>query len=370
MSELFAAGAKVDITPPVGALMDGYVDRPGASSEIHDRLYSRALVLRMDGRTAAIVSCDLCWLGSATLSDVRKKAEPLGVDEVLLAATHTHSGPAVADFIVGPTALGTDYVLSLPDLIADSIESATEKLRPVTGDVSVGSAALSVNRRVGSLPVDPAVVTLTFRDELGKPVAGVLNYSCHPTVLGPANRQISADYAGRVAELMEESQGGSFVSLFLNGACGDVNPSTCDGYLCDGTFDDVSAMARRLAEASRDSSGAKPLDCGELGFDRSRIGPLPPLGLSVELTAINLGGVALLGVPGELFASTGLWLRKQLSPRSLVIAGFANGYAGYFPTQDAFERRDYETKKICWVDASAEEAIRREASALLEKVCG
>jgi hypothetical protein len=82
---------------------------------------------------------------------------------------------------------------------------------------------------------------------------------------------------------------------------------------------------------------------------------------------MSLGGVILLAAPGELFASTGLFLRKTTSS-PLMIAGFANGYVGYFPTQDAFERRDYETRRICWVDSSAEEVIRSEASALLERV--
>lgn len=369
MAGLSVAGARVDITPPVGIPMDGYIDRSSPSKGIHDRLYSRVLVLRMGGKTAAIVSCDLCWLGSTTVSEVRRKARAAGADEVLVAATHTHSGPAVADLIAGPTTLGTDYILSLPDLIAGAIESASERLQPVTAEVKVGDAGLSVNRRLSSLPVDPAVVTLTFKDDGGRPVAGVVNYSCHPTVLGPTNRKISADYPGRVAELIEESHGGGFVSLFLNGACGDVNPSTCDGYLCEGTFSDVSTMAQRLFDASRNSSGSKLLDCSEIRFRSARIGPLASWGLNLEITTMNLGGVALLGVPGELFASTGLWLRKKMHPRPLVVAGFANGYAGYFPTQDAFDRRDYETRKICWVDASAEEVIRGEASALLDNVC-
>jgi hypothetical protein len=350
----------------MGIALDGYSARTNPSSGIHDRLYSRVLVLRTGGGMSAIISCDLCWLGGATVSEVRKKAKEAGVDELILAATHTHSGPAVADFIVGPTQIEAGYVLSLPDLITGAIKDASQRLRPVTAEVRVGSAALSINRRLGSLPVDPTVVTLNFRDDEGKPVAGILNYPCHPTVLGPPNRKVSADYPGKVSELIEESHGNGFVSLFLNGACGDVNPSTCDGYHCEGTFADVSAMAQRLAGASRNSSG-KPFDPRDIRHMRSRIGPLPPWELSFELTAMSLGGVILLAAPGELFASTGLFLRKTTSS-PLMIAGFANGYVGYFPTQDAFERRDYETRRICWVDSSAEEVIRSEASALLERV--
>jgi len=367
MPDLFVAGARADITPPAGIALDGYSARTNPSVGVHDRLYARALLLRAGGRTFAVVSCELCWLGVATVSEVRERAKAEGVDEVVLAATHTHSGPAVADYIVGPSMLETGYVLSLPDLIAGAIRDAGKRLRPATAEVRVASANLSINRRLASLPVDPAVVALDFRDAGGKPVAGILNYGCHPTVLGPPNRMISADYPGKLSELIEEKHGGDFTSLFLNGACGDVNPSTCAGYHCEGTFGDVSTIARRLADESGASSG-KPFNCGEIRLERSRVGPLPPWGLTFELTAMSMGEVVLVSAPGELFASTGLHLRNLVSPRPLIIAGFADGYAGYFPTQDAFDRRDYETRRICWVDASAEEAILREASALLEKV--
>jgi hypothetical protein len=367
MPDLYAAGAKADITPPVGIAMDGYSARPNPSTGIHDRLYSRVLLLRANGKTFAVISCDLCWLGDTTVAEVRERAKAVGVDEVLLTATHTHSGPAMADFIVGPRMLEAEYVLSLPSQIIDAVKSASQQLRPVTAVVSAGETNLSVNRRMSSLPVDHTVVSLAFQDDEGKPAAEVLNYACHPTVLGPPNRQISADYPGRLSEIVEGSRGGAYVSLFLNGACGDVNPSTCDGYHCEGTFADVSTMARRLAAASLDSSDGTPFGCSEIRFERSRVGPLPPWGLSFELTAMNMGGVALLAAPGELFASTGLWLRRKFSPLPLLIVGFANGYAGYFPTKDSFDRRDYETKRICWVDASAEEVIRSEATALIEK---
>ena len=369
MSELRAGASKVDITPPVGTTMDGYSDRPEPSTGIHDRLYCRALVLKTGQTKVALVSVDLCWLNRTVVLDVRKKATASGVDEVFLAATHTHSGPAVADFIVRPTTLGTDYILSLPGLIAGAIEAASHRDRPATIETSIGEANLSINRRLRSLPVDPTVTSLNFRDNQGKPVAGVLNYSCHPTVLGPSNRQVSADYPGKVAELVEAENGEGYVSLFLNGACGDVNPATCDGYRCDGSYDDVSRMAKRLMGAAKRAQGSKSPQGKGIFSGATRIGPLPPWGLSFELTAMDLDGVALLGVPGEVFASTGAYLRRALPSHLLVVSGFTNGYAGYFPTQDAFERKDYETRRICWVDASAEAEIRAGASSLLERVC-
>ena len=75
-----------------------------------------------------------------------------------------------------------------------------------------------------------------------------------------------------------------------------------------------------------------------------------------------------MGIPGEVFASTGLALKKRFGVGNLVVTGYANGYIGYLPTEDAFVRQDYETKKVCWVDKSAEEAIRTNAVPLAKRV--
>ena len=61
MSELYAGIAKGDLTPPVGALLFGYgFHRP--ASQVDDRLFATALVLRRDGKTVALVGIDWCLL--------------------------------------------------------------------------------------------------------------------------------------------------------------------------------------------------------------------------------------------------------------------------------------------------------------------
>lgn len=370
--ELLRAGcAKVDITPPVGTTMDGFAARILPSEGIHDRLFGRVIVIE-DGRTSvALVSCDVCWFTEAMVQEVKRQATAIGVDFMILAATHNHSGPAMTDFVVSLTLSGAEYIHKLPGLIADTIQSAHRKLQPVSLTVGRSKAWVSINRRKTSVEIDPEVIMLILKNEAGRPIAGVLNYGCHPTVLGQENRQISADYPGCCAELIERSFGEEFVCLFFNGACGDVNPKTCIGYDCRGTFADVLEIARKLASVSAKHSHFTEIQSDEgIRFENSTIGPFPPYDLRFEINALGVGDLVIFGIPGEVFASTGLWLKEHTGITNLLLASYTNGYIGYLPAKDAFVRKDAETEWVCWVDNTAEEVLRTEAATLAGKISG
>ena len=66
-----AGSAKVDITPPKGVPMGGYLARTQPADGIHDPLFARALVLD-DGRLrVAVVCCALLALDPSTARAVR-----------------------------------------------------------------------------------------------------------------------------------------------------------------------------------------------------------------------------------------------------------------------------------------------------------
>ena len=56
-----AGGAKTNITPPLGTLINGDFIAHYAR-EIHDQLYSKALVLQDDKITIAIIVVDICTM--------------------------------------------------------------------------------------------------------------------------------------------------------------------------------------------------------------------------------------------------------------------------------------------------------------------
>ena len=94
-----AGRAKIDITPAAGTPMDGYYVRSEPSIGVHDPLYCRAVVLDDGSKTLAIASCDLCWVTYPVVTEVRRQAALVGIDHVFISATHSHSGPAIADFL-------------------------------------------------------------------------------------------------------------------------------------------------------------------------------------------------------------------------------------------------------------------------------
>src|SRR5688572_7460291 len=87
----------IDITPPVGTALDGYGGRVDVSLGVHDALFARCLFLDDGTRQLAIVVCDLIGVGRGLVGRARQLiTERLGIaaENVLVAATHTHAGPA------------------------------------------------------------------------------------------------------------------------------------------------------------------------------------------------------------------------------------------------------------------------------------
>ncbi len=253
-----AGVAEADITPPVGVDLTGYVARLGHSVGVHDALHARALVLE-DGETrAAIVVCYLMALADETVQAARQAiAAAVGTapEHVMLACTHTHSGPATV-FLHQCGEVDPRYVATLPGALREVAAAAAARLEPAC--VAAGAGDLpqgAFNRRgSGSTPdTTVGVVRLTRID--GTAMATLMTYGCHPVVMGPDNLLISADYPGVAARTVAEALDGT--ALFLTGACGDVNP------VRRGAFAEVAWLGEAVAaEVTRVAEG---LGAGEVG---------------------------------------------------------------------------------------------------------
>src|SRR5512143_4035833 len=94
---LKAAVMPVEITPPIGVRMEGYAARTGPSNDVHDPLFVTLLVLRSNKSGIAIVTLDLIAVTLAFTNRLRAALSPLlEIPEecILVATSHTHSGPA------------------------------------------------------------------------------------------------------------------------------------------------------------------------------------------------------------------------------------------------------------------------------------
>lgn len=213
---------------------------------VHDDVSARAVVLRPEGR-APLAICRIDAIGTtAELHGlVAEKLAPLGYapERVLLVATHTHSGPGSYFRTPFACVVGTDvYRPELEARIADAcvaaITSAHASARPAelvlarTRDRGLdGVPLLAKNRRArrfdpGTIhpdDIDDEVGLLLLREREAKtPIALLLNYAVHPTVLGSDNLHFSGDLGHGLEEALEARLGAP--ALFVNGAEGDIAP--------------------------------------------------------------------------------------------------------------------------------------------------
>lgn len=375
-----------DVTPVNGEDLCGFAARTGKTTGIHDRLFSKWIALD-DGQARVVIGGnDIIGFSRSLAVAVRRSvagAAEVPVRNVHLAATHTHSGPA-AVHLRRCGKMSPSYVRKLQTTM---IEAGCEAVRNLDGDIEIGvaagSAGAALNRRDPKAgPVDRTVVLVGLRDRrTGKLVSTICNFACHAVVMGEHNCRVSADYPGRVQSLIEQATGAP--CMFLNGACGDLNPRLAHSV----NFDDVDTIASEVATealrlqkelqwsatpgfAARSLKVKLPTQVPtsrrelEVRFDRvTSAFHLPadifadrletyadklkngtfPRSVEAELSAVELSPeLGVFFLPGEVFTEIGMQIRKLAPWRHTLIVGYADGCVGYLPTRKAYDNPTYE----------------------------
>lgn len=425
---MWVGAAKTVITPPPGAGLAGFAARESGARGVHDDLYARALVLEDGGERAALILCDLCELDAPFVARVRRRVEEAGGiprASVMVAATHTHGAPATTALCCAPP--DPSWLGTLEHSAAAVAAEACRNLEPADAAVGCGrEASVGRNRRRPDGPVDPTVTVVRF-DHVDTAPASLVHYACHPTVLGPDNVLVTRDYVGFTVDAVERVTDGW--GAFANGACGDINVGHSAGLTALGlptagrTFERAEALGLRLAvEAIRASRDARPVR-GPIAARRRTVTvpvrslPEPEARSTVlaqrrhveslvtagaaadataearlalfyaesalqwaergagpteetEVQAMAIGDLALIALPGEFFAESGLRLRDRSPFPYTVVIGYANGCLGYVPPASAFEEGGYETRLSPWsrVAPDAEAAILEAAGGVLDEL--
>lgn len=380
--ELLAGVARVEITPPIGAPMGGYAAREGPSTGVHDPLYATALVLKSAGLTVAIVSCDLRSFPServVALARERKLA-----DHVMLAVTHNHSGPLTWENKSWPRP-ERSWFAETEDKILGALETASKQMFSARVAAGFGEIYLGHNRRqLGAdgkvtmlwrnaekrptAPLDPTVGVIRIDDATGKPRAVVVNYACHAVVLGPDNRQISADYPGYLARRLERKLDGA-LCLFTQGGAGDINPYLDKQPVAQNGFGEAEKMgnaladaaltvARRLKPATNDNAKLQAA-AGVLNF-RDRWDAQKSLRAGLTTLLLN-NQIAIVTIPGEPFVDLQIALRDKSEVPYTFLFGYtysAGGeWIGYVPTLRAASEGGYGAGYNTRIEVGAGEAM-------------
>jgi neutral ceramidase len=222
MPALSVGVATVDITPPVGCEMGGYAARKGRAESIAAPLRCRAFVFDDARSQLALVICDLLFVTRDISALARRLIEEeSGIPPhcVMVTGTHTHSGPAGLTMGLDPV-----FAESVSRKIAGSVAEALLGKQPARLKYAeTGVTTISQNRRDPDGPIE-TTVRLLIADADGdpRPIATIVNYACHATVLEYDNLALSPDFPGEVAASLEQNVGGQ--AAYLQGCAGSINP--------------------------------------------------------------------------------------------------------------------------------------------------
>lgn len=395
---IFMAGAaEVDITPPVGTSLAGSL-KPRQSVGIQDPLYVKAIALESGGERLCCVLLDLICLPRAigdAAAALASKRTGIPASHIVWFASHTHTGPYTADMLGDSMPdINRAWLDALPLKFADAVEKAAASMRPARmsreraycfnagynrrlkfkGDREInrwllhrGEDALQSLGSAG--PIDPEIGILCFDDEQGNPIAILWNHALH------ANRNFglnfSADFPGVVAARIREKFGCGVVTLFMPGACGDINP--LDGLTYRQVGDTLANAIIARLEKREPRGGAVELNSAKRDIivpwrdpadqDDSRVSSsqwdeeyqnmfraeaeymkqCPEKSDRTIIQAWRIGEVAFVGLPGEAFAGLGLEIKGKSPFAWTYPVELAGDYLGYLVTEQAWTAGGYES---------------------------
>jgi neutral ceramidase len=378
-ADLRAAAVKTDITPQNSQWLLGYQARQ--SNGVHDNIYHRVLALEAAGTPFYLISTDLC-LFSPNFHDsvMREVQNRTGIDpsHVWWSVTHTHAAPEVGPPDMYKALLGRsdhdwdrDYTTLVTNALIEAVKAARDKLEPARLSFTTTTSNANINRRArdadGKIslglnpdgPVDRQVNLLRVTRPDGSPIALVVNYAMHGTVMSGQNLKISGDGPGVVATYLEEQLGGTV--LYVNGAAGNIAPiysvyaDPSSGHLSEfrvllgdrviaaaramppGTDRVVIRHAQQVVETARREDLVWPDELAAYATsDRQRIK------LPLRFVAIN--DTVIWSAPVEMFCEIHMNIRERSPFKQTFYFGYTNGWFGYLPTAKGFEEGGYEPR--------------------------
>jgi neutral ceramidase len=424
---LHAGAAREDISPADSQFLFGYPHVERLSTGIHDPLMSAALCLSNGDRSILFCSNDIIFIPRASAARIRRAVSATtGIPEagILISATHTHSGPITVDCLsneADPVVPRADprYLAFMEERIIAACTRAAERLAPARAGMGIADATgVGTNRRDPAGPRDPQVPVLLVRPASGEaPIACMLLYCMHPTVLHEDSRLVSADFPGMARQYLGRVLGAGCTVLYHTGPEGNQSPR----HVTRGnTFAEAGRLGEMLGRAvervvpaitCRDDltleAGGKTTDLPRRGFPpveeaeeklaraRARLETLRLQGaprqeartaecdlfgaeetvtlaraardgriaetyracLPAEIQVLKVGPWAYVGWPGEVFVEYGLRVRAA-HPGSFVI-NLANGeLQGYIVTEEAAREGGYEASNALFSHESGDILVR------------
>ena len=373
IAQSFLAGAaKRVITPDPLLPVSGGIGMPNPVSEQKGDLYARAFVMVKDSIKVAIVNVDnLGW--PAQLGDRSRELIPgIPPENILIGATHTHSGPDAYGFPdeTGKHHADLAYLDFCVQQIADAVNEALASAQPANLKIATGKAEgkIAFNYYAEDLYDPRCGIIQALSQDTDSVIATLLNYAIHPEVLGANRGLLSPDLCGPLYDRLEEKVGGT--ALFMNSALGGM--VTADNRDEDGksigTWEECIRIGELLAdEGLRIIADAPSLVDPELACFSTRVTfpvesqmmqaimELSPLAyegpdysqIHTTMNLVNVGTAQILTIPGEALPNIGYYLKRKMTKAHPFLFGLTQDAFGYILTSEdynSFGKYDYITR--------------------------
>jgi len=410
-----AATAKINITPPFGTPMGGNVRVDNKARGVHDELFCNVLIFNDGQKKICLLGFDVIGLNYTTCNDIKnaiKSLTKIPVSNIVIWATHTHSGPDTCALLSKGIDVHIDkYLDDLKRKVVVGVEEANKNYKEII--LKVGSTSvpdLSFNRRLvkkdGSVvmnfeefetaditgatgPIDKELISLSIWDEDNNLFAILVNFALHPAVLVGYKWLISRDFIHYLDEFIVKTFGQQAVTLFANGAEGNINHLNYNDPTRLRSFAETERIGTKLGQyvcAAIESSSilndkiqfiskkvTLPLreiteqekEWTDMVIERDKnlvedmVDGIPDKTYAkmikemllrpdneceTVLQGLAIGNFAFVTFPGEAYVEFGLQV-KEISPfKNTMIIGLANSYSGYIPKKEAFSQGGYEVR--------------------------
>lgn len=368
--ELRVGAAKRIITPDPLLPVSGGMGPTAPATKKLGEMSTRAVVVASGDTKFAIVSVDALGFPSVLVSKVAAQVKNIKPENIIVGATHTHSGP---DFYAFPDGKGghsgdLKYIDQVCVWMAEAINEAEKNLQPAKFRSAVGNVEGQVAYNYYAVELyDPRANVLQFVNKQDQPIATLVNYAIHPEVLGNEVGAMSPDLIGPLCDRIEKQAGG--MALFMNSAQGGM--ITADNRDLSKVADPLKArwhdkrewsecvrIGEQLATESLRILGDTaaiaepavqcehrmvefPVDSNDL-WAVVQYSPLKyPFNadkrtITSRIQLIQIGPARIATIPGEALPNIGMYLKRKMSGEQNMLFGLTNDAFGYILTEVDF----------------------------------
>jgi hypothetical protein len=425
---------KADITPPEAVPMAGYDARSGWSIGVHDRLSARCFLFARGSEQFAVVILENVGISSSWagyFQDLVGEIAEIAAERVIVACTHTHSGPTgLANPLGGAAAPLSRSLQVVVETTVRNVRECVFRAIASRFTAKVGVATSTVagicgHRTYPTEPVNQTLWLIKIEDRYGRLRGLLANFPCHSTILGQQNHFLSGDLFGAAATAVERMYRHNVIVGITVGASGDISTRF---HRKEQTFTEVDRLSWVLANAISNLAETTCVDeqtrclvhCrtfflpykpkpsleivrqtivqlngelkrlqsekgrapGDVRILQTRLegasallalaesGKLDHSGEQATLTGVRIGRGLFVTFPGEPFNTIQRHITRNIASEDrATIFSLVNGYLGYFPDETAVKEGWYEAQ-ISSFDNESTRILTEEALSLLKELGG